>query len=240
VSVTLPPMTPAQTAGWRAMLDLYDIHSTGWTLVGGQMVHLHCAERGGSPARPTDDLDAVLDVRAEPNALLTFTTALTDMGFTSDGETWTGHHHRWVRGEATIDVLIPRSLGERAAQRTGASGGTTLETPGAQQALNRTEDVDVVLGGRAGTVRRPNLLGALVAKAAAHTVSLDPARRRHVIDFAVLSTLIRRSDDIASAGTRDRRYLEPMIRELAADRRAVLQVEGAQRGLDNLKLLLDV
>jgi hypothetical protein len=28
------------------VLDLYDRLSDGWTLIGGQLVHLHCAERG--------------------------------------------------------------------------------------------------------------------------------------------------------------------------------------------------
>ncbi|MCC2322621.1 hypothetical protein [Cellulomonas xiejunii] len=64
MSIALPPMTDAQTEGWSAILDLYERHPTGWTLVGGQMVHLHCAERGAAPPRPTDGLDALLDVRA--------------------------------------------------------------------------------------------------------------------------------------------------------------------------------
>ena len=52
MSVVLPPMTDAQTQGWLALLDLHDQMGTGWTLVGGQMVHLHCAERGVAPRRP--------------------------------------------------------------------------------------------------------------------------------------------------------------------------------------------
>lgn len=134
MSVTMPPTSEGQRQGWLALLDLHDALPTGWVLVGGQMVHLWCAERGVLPARPTDDLDAVLDVRANPRALLDFTTVLKKMGFRSQGETWNGHQHRWTRGEAQIDVLIPRWLGERAASRKGADGGTTLETPGAQQA----------------------------------------------------------------------------------------------------------
>lgn len=134
------------------------------------MVHLLCAERGATPSRPTDDLDAVLDVLAAPGVLLTFTSALHSLGFESAGETSAGHQHRWVRDGAQIDVLIPRHVGEKAASRKGVSGGTTITTPGGQQALDRAVDVDVVVEGAAGTVRRPTLLGALVAKAAAHTI----------------------------------------------------------------------
>lgn len=159
MSVVLPPMTRAQTEAWSALLDLSAHHPTGWTLVGGQMVH-------------------------------------------------------------------------------GVSGGTTIETPGAQQALDRTERVDVILGDRSGSVRRPNLLGALVAKAAAHSVVRDRVRARHLIDFAVLTTLIRPSDAVNEAGRRDRSYLEALIGAMTADRRTWAGVEGADDGLARLRLAL--
>ena len=44
--IVLPPMSVAQTASWHALLDVYERLPAGWTLIGGQMVHLHCAERG--------------------------------------------------------------------------------------------------------------------------------------------------------------------------------------------------
>ena len=238
MTVVLPAMREGQREGWHALLDLYDVMPTGWTLVGGQMVHLWCAERGVSPARPTDDLDAVLDVRANPLALMDFTTALSTMGFVPEGETWNGHQHRWTRGEAQIDVLIPRGLGERAAKSKGAGGGTTLETPGAQQALNRTEEIEVDAAGRVGTVRRPNLLGALVAKAAAHTIVLDNARKRHMTDFLVLATMIEPDDGVDAATARDRTYLEPMLGALVHDTRTVASVEGAETGIYALRLAL--
>jgi hypothetical protein len=234
----MPAMTAAQTAGWLALLDLRDRLPTGWTLVGGQMVHLHCAERGVSPARPTDDADAVLDVRAQPRILHAFTEALSDLGFTADGRSWEGHEHRWKRDPAQIDVLVPRGIGARAAARLGVGGGTTVQTPGAQQALNRSQDVDVIVAERMGVVPRPSLLGALVAKAAAHTVATDPNRRRHLIDFAVLTTLIAPSDHIEAAGKRDRSYLTSMIGALVADKRTLLSVEEAPGGLETLRLAL--
>jgi len=129
MTVALPPMTPAQAEAWNGLLDVAERHPTGWTLVGGQMVRLHCIERGVAPARPTDDVDAVLDVRAEPDVLRTFTSALADVGFVSAGESWQGHQHRWRRGAGEIDVLIPRHLGEKAAGRRGASGGPKRYAP---------------------------------------------------------------------------------------------------------------
>lgn len=59
MSVVLPSMSRAQAEAWSALLDLSERLPTGWTLVGGQMVHLHCSERGVAPTRPTDDVDAV-------------------------------------------------------------------------------------------------------------------------------------------------------------------------------------
>ncbi|MGW6132466.1 hypothetical protein ACWFNE_20765 [Cellulomonas sp. NPDC055163] len=238
MTMVLPAMSGSQVSSWHALLDLHEAHPTGWTLVGGQMVHLHCAERGAAPQRPTDDVDTLLDVRAEPHVLLAVTSILHNRGFRPAGETWTGHQHRWERDGAVVDILIPRHLGERAANRRGVTGGTTIETPGAQQALDRTEARGVSVAGREGAVRRPNLLGALVAKAAANTVALDPRRGRHLSDFAVLATLLRPDDALASAGPRDRHYLDGMLAAMAEDRRPWARVDGAEEGLDRLKLAL--
>jgi hypothetical protein len=70
--VAMPAMSVAQAASWFGIMDSREHLDTGWTLVGGQLVHLHCAERGSSPERPTDDIDTVVDVRAAPDMLATF------------------------------------------------------------------------------------------------------------------------------------------------------------------------
>ncbi|HEY8721795.1 hypothetical protein [Pengzhenrongella sp.] len=240
MTIRLPAMGDAQQAAWWSLMDLQVVHPTGWTLVGGQMVHLLCAERGAAPARATDDVDTVLDVRGEPQILRGFTTSLKQLGFAPAGNTWQGHQHRWIRDEAVIDLLIPRHLGERASLRTGAGGGTTIETPGAQQALDRSEDVEVDVAGHTGIVRRPNLLGALVAKAAAYTVTLDPARDRHIADFAVLATLLRPDDPMDTATSRDREHLGNILAATDAAPRTWSSVTGARDGLDRLRLSLEL
>jgi len=58
--IELPAMPPEQTASWLGLLDLHERLAGGWTLIGGQLVHLHCAERGQFPVRPTNDADARL------------------------------------------------------------------------------------------------------------------------------------------------------------------------------------
>lgn len=233
----MPPMTVAQEQAWTALLDVGEALTHGWTIVGGQMVHLHCAERGAAPPRPTEDADAALDVRAHPRVLLEFTEALVDAGFTSAGESMDGHQHRWVRDRAQIDVLIPTGLGARGAGRRGATGGTTVPAPGAQQALGRTAWVDVTVADRRGRVPRPSLLGALVIKAAAHSVSGDRHRQRHVDDFGVLLGLAGRSDlNVQQLTRRDLARLGNMVGVMdTAGAGASLQ---AADGLERLRTVL--
>ncbi|MBO0926198.1 hypothetical protein J1G44_17120 [Cellulomonas sp. zg-ZUI199] len=100
MSVRLPPMRVPQRDAWWTLMDLHSDMPVGWVLVGGQMVHLHCAERGAAPQRPTDDADAAIDVRAHPRALSDFTAALLDRGLEPDGTTWRGHQHRWRKGSS--------------------------------------------------------------------------------------------------------------------------------------------
>lgn len=176
--IVLPGMPPEQAASWLGLLDLYERVSDGWTLIGGQLVHLHCAERGQFPVRPTSDADTVIDVRADPRIVHTFTKTLTDLGFASAGISVEARQHRWVRDKASIDVLLPDGIGERASARPGVTGSPTLPTAGGTQALRRSETAAVTVDGREGFVRRPSLVGALVVKAAAHTNRGDQDLRR--------------------------------------------------------------
>lgn len=81
--ITAPAMTPAQAEAWHALFEVYKANPEGWALVGGQMVHSLCWEREANPPRPTQDADAVLDIRAHPTMLFDFTKTLTDLGFKS-------------------------------------------------------------------------------------------------------------------------------------------------------------
>lgn len=238
--VDLGAMPERQRASWLGLLDVADFVPSGWCLVGGQMVFLICRERNFSPTRTTNDGDVALDVRARPQMLAEFTGALVRLGFDSAGVSPDGHQHRWIRGDASINVLIPDHLGARAAARTGATGGTTVQSPGAQQALARAERVVVRADERIGTVWRPSVLGALVAKAAAFSVPADPDKDRHLSDFAVLASAARRSDHLAEGLTRrDRKYLVPMLEAMESNHSAWAGVEGAGRGVRALSAIVD-
>lgn len=232
-------MPEAQAASWFGLMDLYDKVPAGWTLVGGQLVHLHCAERGAAPERPTTDIDAVLDVRTSPAILLTVTAALRDLGYEPD-TSGDGLQHRWRLGQAQIDVLLPDGIGEWASGRTGVGGAPSLSTPGGSQALNRSEPVRVQVEGSeigyTGTVLRPNLVGALVMKAAAHGGAPDAAPGRHRIDFVLLAGLISRRDFSQEELTaKDRRRLRLMVAACRADPYA-METGRAAEGLNTLEL----
>lgn len=239
--IVLPAMPQEQTASWLGVLDLYDELPTGWTLIGGQLVHLHCAERGQIPVRPTNDVDTVIDVRADPTILHTFTKVLTDLGFISAGISAEGRQHRWVRGDASIDVLLPEGIGERAQEREGVTGSPTLPTQGGTQALRRSGVIPVAVDGREGFVRRPNLVGALVVKAAAHTNVGDQDPRRHRRDFLVLAGLITAADFANDAlSKKDRHRLRRILDAVETDRELLLETSGAGDIVARLRIAADI
>lgn len=233
--IQLPAMTDAQAASWHGLMDVYEVLPDHWTMVGGQLVHLHCAERGSYPQRPTVDIDAVVDVRAEPRILEDFTSALRDLGFTPH-TTGEGLQHRWTRGLAQVDVLIPEGVGAIASSRNGAGGAPTLPAPGASQALGRSEPVEIRAAGRCGTVRRPSLVGALVMKAASRIeIVRDIGKARHCIDFTVMAGLVSARDfREAELTKKDRQRLRKMIERCRADSSA-LAVENAAAALSRLE-----
>lgn len=229
-------MGAAQKQSWHALMDLYEQLHSDWTLIGGQLVHLHCAERDAFSVRPTNDADTVLDIRSSPQMHETFTGALRDLGFSPEisGE---GIQHRWRKDLAQIDVLIPEGVGPHAAGRSGAGGAPTISAPGTTQALERSEPVSVLVEGRVGMVLRPNLVGALVGKAAARTeISSDRNADRHCVDFVILAGLISAADfREATLVKKDRSRLSRMIPYCLRSVDA-MDVEFAAESLDRLKV----
>ena len=232
--LVLPPMTSKQEASWRGIIAVSKMVQSGWCLVGGQMVQLLCWERGSEPTRPTDDGDAVLDIRARPTIMKDFTNALVASGFEPDGESWEGHQHRWTNGDGQIDILLPEGIGARAKRR-GVRGGTTLETPGAQNVLYRAEPLKVSLEGFEGTIFRPSVQGALLAKAYAYGVVNDSLRRRHLEDLAALVGLIRISDRVGEGLlTKERNKLFTAYKAAMEDS-SVHAISGAEEGFLRLR-----
>ena len=251
---TLVHLIPAAEEGWHVLLDLAELDSDSWLLVGGQMMFLLAAEHAVSMPRPTADMDVVVDVRARPRGTEWLAAWLIEQRFVLDGTSPDGIGHRFVReaahglGSVQFDVLGPEGVGSRAKLLT-LPPARTVQAPGSAQAFHRSSLVPVTVIGtsgnqpRSGRVRRPDVLGALVAKAAATQIPARQNPQRDWQDAALLLSLL--DDPIAAADTltkKDRqrlRLLEPLFDR---DHRgwAVFEDDSAhRRGTATLGFLLD-
>lgn len=169
IRIELKGLTGGQRESWIALLQVAERIPDGWTLIGGQLVQLHCMERNRTPNRATNDVDTVLDIVSNSDILLSFTSTLKDLGFKP--ETYaSGHQIKWRKADAEIDVLFPNAVGERTLRKTGISGGTTIETPGGRRVLDYSEKIRVFVDEKSAALinsaigklkMRPEILGSI-------------------------------------------------------------------------------
>jgi len=189
--IVLPPLVGGQAASWKALVELAPSFGDNWLLIGGQLVFLHEIERQVTDVRPTDDVDLVVDLRTEPAGLVNIHAALIAAGFAQDMPGPEGTAHRYRRRGAVMDVLAPDNIGRRAQLSLGV--GRTIEAPGTTQAFLRSSTVAVEFDGTTAEIRRPDLVGALLGKAAAAAkiASQSAASRgKHLRDFDSLARLL--------------------------------------------------
>lgn len=215
--VALPKLTGLQAAAWDALTVLAPQFGENWTLIGGQMVFLHQAERdhSASPSlRWTTDLDVVVNLRTSPAGLAHVHSVLTRSGF---GQLPQQIEHRYRRDadSVTVDVLAPDHLGDHLPR---LGGGHTVQAPGSTQALRRTEWVNVAHAGRDTLIPRPDLIGALLIKQAAAQAAPGGRRpNRHRSDVLVLASMLRNSDiDTARLTANERRLMHNAHTDIAA------------------------
>lgn len=193
--VELSHLAGGQADSWAALIELAPTLGDNWLLVGGQMVFLHEVERRATDVRPTDDVDVVVNLRAEPGGLARVHDTLVSSQFSQDAPSPDGAAHRYRRGGAVIDVLAPDNVGKRAQLKIGV--GRTIEAPGTTQAFRRSGAITVELDGDSAEIRRPNLVGALIGKASAvDKISSQSAadRAKHLRDFDSLARMLGPSD----------------------------------------------
>ncbi|HSV40606.1 MAG TPA: hypothetical protein VLI04_17720 [Nocardioidaceae bacterium] len=146
-----------------------------------------------------------------------------------------GVQHRWVHGDAIIDVLIPEGTGERTASRRSASGFRTVEAPGGTQALARSEVVEVEVGAQRGKIPRPVLLSAMIIKAAARIETTGPGLERHCHDFAAMAAVLGAADVGAfRLVKKDRQRLRKMIEATRSTPGALDEHPHAERRMNRL------
>lgn len=188
-------MTPPQEEGWHVLLDLHEAFLGGWCIIGGQMVWLLAHEHGVEPIRATEDIDVVVDIRADQRLIMRLCTWLEAREFDLDGISTDNIGHRYVSttysgpGKVTFDILAPENVGERA-DLTTSPPARTVSAPGTRDALDAAEPLEVLLDGRGGHVLRPPLISAILAKAAATSIRVRANRERDWADLAFLLTLV--------------------------------------------------
>lgn len=177
------------------------VESSSWAVVGGLMVHLHCAEAGIRASRTTEDIDLAIDVFADRTALYRLTVVLRDLGFqdvTPDPLTGGSRlSYRWQRDGVKVDLMVPKRTGTQRRVARTITGRQSVELPAVQQAVMRSDRVAVMVDdAQYASVRRPNILGAVVIKAVASTQDRrDPDRHRE--DLAMLGAVAAGRADLA-------------------------------------------
>ena len=185
--VELPVLPGIEETLWEVLLELAEVQTKRWTLIGGQMVLLHALENRAQLPRVSTDLDFLVNARVAAQAVRAFVSALQERGFESAGMSPEGIVHRFTRDDVSLDVLAPERLGPRADLTTDPPG-RTLQVPGGTQALKRTQMVPVAFRGQVGLVPRPSLLGSIICKACAVEVDDVPDAQRS--DLALLLSLV--------------------------------------------------
>jgi hypothetical protein len=220
------------------LIEIANIVTDGWTLIGGQLVQLQCWERGGIPERVTFDVDTVLDIQSDPQILRKFTSALVTIGFKPQTSA-TDLQYKWIRADASIDILLPDHSGERVTSRTGVTGGSLLETPGGRRVLDFSEKVKVNLDGQAAIINRPTFLGTLFIKSKALSNTNDTGKDRHMFDIATLSTIFETKDFNKFEDKKVKSQIESAVTDTLARPDILAKIKGSAEGLQQIKLLLE-
>ncbi|MFC6706166.1 hypothetical protein [Flexivirga alba] len=219
--VALPPLPDHQIAMWRTLLAFEKLDRP-WVLVGGQMTMLHCLENNHRVTRATDDGDVIVGVWTRRDSLRAASRLLRDSGFV-EAKTSDGYGYRFARHSphaTVIDLLLPEGLERQRQQPTTSLGRRGLSVEGGNQALARAQRVPVMVGSLSGYVRRPSLLGALVAKAHAY-VSDSRDVDRHAEDIVTLADIALRSPraTLQEARSEDRKPIRRFLRNKTAEHR---------------------
>lgn len=229
---------------WEKIGDLAEsLDATqDWCLIGGLMVQLHAFERG-APTRPTTDVDILGDAghRSKRSVTSHVSQTLNDLGgklvHPSIVEPQKAYRFEFDDG-TIVDVLGPDG---RNRKLPTLGKNYTIDVPGGAQALQRTEQVEIVLpSGRRTVLRRPNLLGAILLKARSLEVHSRPEDQR--VDLLRLLSLVDDTRALEAEITgNERKWLRGAANRLDVDDprlRAQFSAEDLRRAENALRLLV--
>lgn len=134
--------------------------------------------------------------------------------------------------DAVVNAREPAVLGEITASLVDLGLSAQPSADGVQHRWTREQAVEVQVGSRVGMVRRPDLLSAMILKAAARTETNGSGLERHCLDFAALAAMMAASDATAfDLKPKDKRRLGKMIKLTRESIEAMEQNPTAARRL---------
>jgi hypothetical protein len=239
IDLQLEPL--AMLPPWDTVIQLADVmDKDAWLLVGGLMVQAH-AVIAGRESRATQDIDMLINILADGNNLGKVYRGLQSAGFSFVDHGLRGFDaHRFSNNGLVVDVLIADHLPTRRKAMALINSVPLMEMPGGAQAIERRIQLNLHGSEKIVNLCIPDLLGALVLKAAAF---IGDGRNgdRHLDDIALLSSLITEHAIIISQlrGS-DRRRLLAAKRALAdPNHRSWLKMSEDERiaGQDTLRII---
>lgn len=212
MSIRIEPAGESDAQLWQStVLVAHLLSDLPWLLIGGQMVALLEHEKGRLIGRRTVDVDAVLDVSATRGATRLAAQRLLADGFEVQ-PAHDGYTYRFVKRDATVDLMSIDRVGAKADRRTVPPGRAPL-AHGSRRAYRGRREIEVEIGTFEAVLPVPTVGGAIALKVRAAGLRQEP---RDVRDLARLLALV---DDIrhtrAELSTADRRGLA--VRQQLAD-----------------------
>lgn len=230
---------------WQTVFELarHTQDPTSWRLTGGLMVQAH-AMMHGLESRSTTDADFLVDVLTHKYAVREVRDVLQKLGFQVIHGSLTGYTTRMAKGMSNVDLLVDNHLSPYLRSRAMLNGQRMLGMPGSRKAVMRSMIVELQYGDESAAVCIPDILGALLMKAASWREAKQGDYSRHLLDAALLASLIEdpvaqlvRLDNRSRSDRKNVRTLHDAL--LAAD------ADFAYRQLDaehetNAKFVLEV
>jgi hypothetical protein len=163
--------------------------ATSWVLVGGLMVQAHAC-LAGMETRVTTDVDVLIDVMSSNANVISVVRGLQELEFVPQEPGLVGAaFHRMKKSELIVDILVAEHLPSRKRQAAKVGKWPILQALGGAQALERRMPVQLISHQEAREIFVPDLLGALILKAAAYSADRRD-RARHLQDAALLASLM--------------------------------------------------
>lgn len=243
---------PENTHPWYTVFQLAEQTEdpTSWRLTGGLMVQLH-ARLHGVDSRPTIDADFLVDVLTHANEVRHVESRLADIGFQVVHGTLTGYTTKMRRGRDSVDLLVDNHLSPFLRSRAILHGQRLLGMPGSRKAVTRSMLVTLRHAHSTATIYVPDLLGALLMKAASFRETNQDGRERHLQDAMRLASLIDNPKSelvrLDNRSPSDRRNIRTLTKELVegnsdaySDDLTSEEYENANAALEELSRLLDM